>query len=368
MKNISQPAENLPQSEFAARTRRLNGVMRRLKLDALFVMTEVNRYYFTGLLTSNGLIMAERGEEPLFFTDFRYLTAAKKELLCMPSKLLWSAKEEKGVLAGFGCCWKRVGYEGAISAARFNQLQAALPDVEWVDIQSEIGTLRSVKSAAESTAMRRACAANDRMLDNVLNQIEIGMTEWEISGLIRQEAEKLGQGVAFESIVCAGRNGAECHHHPDNTALRKNQLLLLDLGVKVDHYCSDMTRTTFFGKPGALYQKIYQIVRDANRKAISRIKPGVTCEEIDKVARDHISKAGYGKYFGHGLGHGLGLEVHESPNFSAGNKTVLKPGMVMTVEPGIYLPGRLGVRVEDVILVTRSGCDVISSADRSGVR
>ncbi len=341
--------------------------MKRLKLDALFIVTEVNRYYFTGLLTSNGVILAERGEEPLFFTDFRYLTAAKKELHSMPSQLLWHPNEELDVLVGFGSGWKRVGFEGSISATRYNNFRAALPDAEWVDIQSEIATLRSVKSVAECNAMRCACAANDLMLENVLNKVETGMTEWEISVLIRQEADMLGQGESFEAIVCAGRNGAECHHHPDKTVLRRNKPLLIDLGVKVDHYCSDMTRTTFFGKPTELYKKIYKIVLDANRRAISKIKPGITCGSIDKVARDYIDKAGYGRYFGHSLGHSLGLDIHENPNFSTGNKIILKPGMILSVEPGIYLPGRLGVRVEDIILVTRDGCEVLSSADRSGV-
>ena len=342
--------------------------MKRLKLDALFVQTEVNRYYFTGMFTSNGIIMAERGEEPLFFTDFRYVISACKEIRCMPSKLLWKGSEEQGVLRGFGSGWKRVGFEGAISAARFIKFKEALPDAEWVDIQDEILQLRSIKSKAERGAMRRACAANDLMLEAVLNQVQRGMSEWEISALVRREAETLGQGEAFKAIVCVGSNAAECHHHPGSTVMCNNQLLLIDLGVKVNHYCSDMTRTTFFGKPTALYKKIYKIVLDANREAISKIKPGVSCDAIDRVARDYITKAGYGKNFGHGLGHGLGLDVHENPRFSSAEKTVLKPGMVITVEPGIYLPGRLGIRVEDVVLVTRDGCELLSGFDRSGYR
>ncbi len=366
-KRKSQPAANLPQSEFAARTGKINGILCRLKLDALFVHSEVNRYYFTGLVTSNGIILAERDEEPLFFTDFRYLTAAKRQVECMVSKELWRPVDQKNVLGGFGCGWKRVGYEGSISAAQYVQLREVLPDADLIDISGEISRLRSVKSAAERKAMRSACAANDRMLEAVLAGVEPGMTEWEICAMIRRQADMLGQGESFGAIVCVGRNGAECHHHSDLTPLRRNKLLLIDLGVKVDHYCSDMTRTNVFGTPDELYRKIYKIVLDANRKAISKIKPGVTCEKIDSVARDYIKKSGYGKYFDHGLGHGLGLEVHESPGFTPGDKTVLKPGMVITVEPGIYLPGRLGVRVEDVIIVTHDGCEVLSSSDRSGV-
>ena len=364
----SHPAESLPQSEFAARTGKLPRILRDLKLDVLFVHSEINRFYFTGLVTSNGAILAERDDEPLFFTDFRYMTAAKRQIKSMVSKELWRVADQKNVLREFGCGWKRVGYEGSISASQYVQLCEALPDAELVDISKEIGKLRSIKSAAERKVMRRACAVNDAMLDSVLSQVEFGMTEWEISALIRRAADVLGQGESFDAIVCAGRNGAECHHHPDMTALRKNKPLLIDLGVKVDHYCSDMTRTNVFGTPDQFHKDIFRIVVDANRKAISKIKPGVTCEKIDKVARDYIKKAGYGRYFDHGLGHGLGLEVHEGPNFTPGDKTVLKPGMVLTVEPGIYLPGRFGVRVEDVIIVTKEGCEIISASDRSGFR
>ncbi len=367
MNTTSRPALNLPSTEFAARTKKLNGVLRRLKLDALFIHSPVNRYYFTGLMASNGIILAERGEEPLFFTDFRYLIAARKEVGSMPSKLLWKAADHAKVVAGFGSAWKRVGYEGTLSAERYLKLKAALPDAEWIDISEEIAKLRAVKSSAERAAMRRACAANDRLLERVLARIEFGMSEWEISAMIRRECDVLGQGPAFEPIVCVGRNGAECHHHPETTALRRNMPLLLDLGVRLDHYCSDMTRSVFFGRATAQYRKIYRIVRDANRRAIDRIRPGVTCGAIDKVARDSISRAGYGKCFDHGLGHGLGLEVHEYPNFSSGSKTLLETGMVLTVEPGIYIANRVGIRVEDVILVTRDGCEVLSESERSGM-
>lgn len=146
--------------------------------------------------------------------------------------------------------------------------------------------------------------------------------------------------------------------------LGKGQLLLLDLGVKRDHYCSDLTRTVCLGTPAPLLREVHRIVLEANRKAIRAIRPGRRCDEIDEVARVHIAKAGYGEYFGHGLGHSLGLEIHESPSFAVSCKTVLKPGMLLTVEPGIYLPRRLGVRIEDVILVTQAGCEVLSQSPR----
>lgn len=358
------PARDLPSREFEARVKRLRAWQLRERLDAVVIVTEVNRYYFTGLETSNGVFLSERGRTPVFYTDFRYLVMAKSRLGFMPAKPIWRPPEEQSTLSGMGIRWRRVGYEGALSAARFNRLREALPQAEWVDIGNRLAELRAVKSKAEQQVMRSAIAANDRLLATVLAQVVPGMSEWEIRTRVRREADLLGQGEAFDTIACVGRNAAECHHHPDGSVLRKGQPLLLDLGVKRDHYCSDLTRTVCLGSPAPLLREIHRIVLEANQKAIRAIRPGRRGNEIDEVARHHIAKAGYGEYFGHGLGHSLGLEIHESPSFSSACKTELKPGMLLTVEPGIYLPGRLGVRIEDVILVTRNGCEVLSQSPR----
>ena len=362
--NHSRPAYDLPSAEFQARLARLLACQKRQGLDALFIFTDVNRYYLTGLETSNGLLLTQAGRAPVFYTDFRYLTMAKRAALWLTCRKLWKATDEQARLAGAGKGWRRVGYEGRLDAARFLQLQAALPQVEWVNVGGTLAELRSVKSRAEQQALRATIAANDALFATVLRQVAPGMSEWEIRGLVRREADRLGQGEAFDTIACAGKNGAECHHHPDGTPLKQGQPLLLDLGLKLNHYCADMTRCVFFGAPSPLYREIYQIVHTANRKAVRAIKPGANCCDIDAVARGHIDKAGYGRAFGHGLGHGLGLEVHEVPSFSSTCKTMLKPGMVITVEPGIYLPGKLGVRIEDVVLVTRTGCEVLTQAPR----
>ena len=362
----SLPPADLPATEFKARVKRLQACQKRLRLDAIFIVTDINRYYFTGLETSNGVLLTEADEPPAFYTDFRYLTMAKHQAPWLPSHTLWRPSEEPSVLAGMGTTgWCRIGFEGHMDAARFLRWKAALPEAEWVDISGAIAELRAVKSRAEQQALRAAIAANDRLFATLLPHIKPGMSEWEIRSLVRREADRLGQGESFDTIACAGRNGAECHHHPDGTVLKQGQPLLVDLGLKLNHYCADMTRCVFFGTPTPLYRELYAIVLAANRKAIRAIRPGVPCCDIDAVARRHIEKAGYGKFFGHGLGHGLGLEVHESPSFSSACKTALKPGMVLTVEPGIYLPGRLGIRIEDVVLVTRNGCEVLTQTPRN---
>jgi Xaa-Pro aminopeptidase len=358
------PPANLPPSEFQARVKRLAALQKRLRLNALLVFTEVNRFYFTGLESSSGVLLAQTEWPPAFYTDFRYLVMARKQAAWLPSHRLWSAADEPAKLARLGRSWRRVGYEGGISAARFLKLREALPEAEWVDISADIAELRAVKSPSEQRRMRAAVAANDRLFAELLRQVKPGMSEWAIRGIVRREADRLGEGEAFDTIACVGRNGAECHHHPDDTVFRRSQPLLVDLGLKLDHYCADMTRCLPCGSPAPLWREVYGIVLAANQKAIQAIRPGVPCCDIDAVARQVIEKAGYGACFGHSLGHGLGLEVHESPSFSTVCKTPLKPGMVLTVEPGIYLPGKLGIRIEDVILVTRDGCEVLTQTPR----
>jgi Xaa-Pro aminopeptidase len=360
----SRPARDLPPAEFQARVKRLLALQKSQRIDACLLFTEVNRYYFTGLTTSNGILLTESASGPAFYTDFRYLTMSKRQAPWLPCGKLWRQTDEQAVLAGLGAEWKRIGYEGQLDAARFLRLKAALPQAEWVDVNDLVTELRAVKSPAEQAVLRAAAAANDRLFAEVLRAITPGMSEWEIRNLARRESDRLGQGEAFDTIACVGRNGAECHHHPDGTVLKRGQALLVDLGLKLDHYCSDMTRCVSFGAPTRLYRDLHSIVLEANLQAVRAIRPGVPCCDIDECARKHIAKAGYGAYFGHGLGHSLGLEIHETPSFSASCKTVLSPGMVLTVEPGIYLPGKTGLRIEDMVLVTRDGCEVLSQTPR----
>lgn len=357
----AQPALDLPFTEFERRIKKLPALRRKLQLDALLLRTEVNLYYLTGLSSDNAILVAADGE-PTFYTDFRYIVMAKRKAPGLKCELMWPAKNHADALAKMGKKWRRVGYEGNITASRFNALREALPDVELVNVSNELMEMRSVKSPAEQRVMRGAIAANDKVYQALRAYAKPGMTEWVLATFFRMMAWQLGQGEAFDTIVCAGRNGAECHHEPDNTELRAGQPVLVDQGVRLNHYCSDMTRCFCLGKPSAAYRNIYRVVYEANRAAIRAIKPGMVCGDIDAIARNYIDRAGYGKAFGHSLGHSLGLEIHESPGFSPGCKTVLKPGMLITVEPGIYLPGRLGIRHEDVVLVTKTGCEVLSKS------
>lgn len=353
------PAQSLPPSEFQNRMKRLVSLVRKRKLDAVLLTDELTNYYFTGLSSDNGLLTVTAAG-PVYRTDFRYLVMARRVAPWLTCRQLWNPALEKEQLAELGKEWSRVGYEGSLSSTRYLAWKDALPQVEFTDVRPMTAELRSVKSRAELRVIRRAVLLNDAIFQAAVRHLEKGETEWGLRTKIRGLMDSFGQGEAFDTIVCAGKNAAECHHEPDVTPLRRGQTVLIDMGVKVDHYCSDMTRTFFWGKPSRLFTELYQLVHEANRAAIAAIKPGVPCCAIDAVARDYITRAGYGEAFQHSLGHSFGLFIHESPGFASRCETKLKPGMVITVEPGIYLPGRIGIRIEDDVLVTANGCEVLT--------
>ena len=225
--------------------------------------------------------------------------------------------------------------------------------------------LRAVKTISEIAKIAEAEALNDHIWGQALKEFRPGMTEKDMQRIIRAWMNALGDGEAFETIVCVGANAAECHHVPDDTVWRKGEPLLVDMGVKLDGYCSDMTRCVRSDEPGirgSKYNEVYDLVLSANQAAIAAVKPGITGRQLDSIARKVISKAGFGKCFGHALGHGVGLDIHEHPVASKRSDTVFKPGMLVTIEPGVYIEGELGVRIEDLVLVTKDGCEVLSSS------
>ena len=347
---------------FAAR---LGGFVRlaaEKKLDAVLVHTQANRRGLTDVDCDNGVLVIEPERRTVFYTDFRYTVMAERTAPWLCTKEMWKTAAETKALARIGKNWKRIGYEGAISASRYLKLKEAFPKATLEDVYKDLLAARSVKTPGEIESIRKAEALTCRIWNAVASSIRPGMTEKDIQRRIRARMNSLGDGEAFETIVCAGANAAECHHVPDGTVWENGQPLLVDMGARTCGVCSDMTRNIVPAKPSPLYRKIYSIVLEANMSAIAAVKPGAVCGDIDSVARNIIKKAGYGKNFGHSLGHGVGFEIHEAPNFAQKQKTVLKPGMLITVEPGIYLPGRLGVRIEDLVLVTESGCEVLSAA------
>ena len=362
-KSLSAPPRTLGPAEYERRLRVLVATLRKRGLDGAVITEGVSRLYYTGFESSAGTLLVDVAEGPVFVVDFRYILMARKAMPFATCVLQKSGAPSQVARRVRG--WRKAGYEARQSVSAYEALRKRLDKIEtWEAVDDAIAAQRAVKSAAEQKALRRAIAANDRLYAQVLGQLRPGMTEWDVRGLFRRGADEVGQGESFATIVCAGANGAECHHDPDLTPIPARGPVLMDFGVVLDHYCSDMTRCVCFGRPTALYRKVYDIVLEANRKAVAKLRPGMTGEEVDAIARRHIAKAGYGDAFGHSLGHSVGMEIHEGPNFSPREKRVIKPGMVITVEPGIYLPGRLGVRIEDVVLVTRTGCECLTQSPR----
>jgi Xaa-Pro aminopeptidase len=364
---FSRPTVRFPDEEYAARLVRLRRRMAAARFDAVLVEDPINRLYFTGMGSSNGILCVRGADVPLFLTDFRYLEDARSVLAFARCGLLKSGVPRYQPLARPARVerWRRVGYDGSGSIGALEAMQRTLPEVkEWCSCQELIGGLRQVKSPRELQALRRAARMTDAAFATVLPRIRPGMTEWEIRVQIRAAMDLVSQGESFAPIVCAGSNASRCHHHPSLRPLRCGQELLLDMGVKVDGYCGDMTRVVFYGPPSARLREIYGIVLDANRRAIAGVRAGMTSHAADRLARRVIEKAGYGKYFGHSLGHGVGLEVHDPGALRPRCRDELPAGMVVSIEPGIYLPGVGGVRIEDVVVLRRNGCDVLTATPK----
>ena len=317
----------------------------RRRLDDIMVFGEANIRALTGIDCDSACLTAEA-----VYTDFRYAAMIRRTV---PDFKVRDIRRLK--LKG-----RKIGYESSMPHGRFLRLQKSMPQTEFVDIEDDIMTLRMVKTPEEQEAIRAAERLNVEIWNEAKGIFRAGMTEREMARAVKRLMIERGDGEAFETIVCVGANAAECHHRPDDTVWNGREPVLVDMGVKLGGVCSDLTRNIVPKSVRGLYRKVYALVEAANRAAIAAVRPGMTAAKLDKVARDIIEKGGFGKCFGHSLGHGVGYEIHESPTVSRRGKTVLEPGMVFTVEPGIYLEGNLGVRIEDLVLVTEDGCEVLS--------
>ena len=224
---------------------------------------------------------------------------------------------------------------------------------------------RMLKTEAEIAVMRESSRLNDEALSRTIAELKPGMTENDVANLYRAAIKEVGgTGESFESLICFGAGCAEPHHETGDAVLKEGDSVILDVGLLYGSYCSDMTRTVFAGEPTEEQKKVYELVLRANEAGKSAVKPGVPLREVDAAARSVIEKAGYGEYFIHRTGHGIGLEVHEFPDASAVSEAVCTPGMVFSVEPGIYLPGHFGVRIEDLVAVTEDGCECLNHLPR----
>lgn len=350
-------------------TKRVNAVrtnMEKRKIDALIITSMENIRYVTGFTGSTAVGVITKNSAAIL-VDSRYILQAKKE--CSGVKAVLFSGDWSDTVAEILAKEKaeRVGFEqDYVTIALHKKMRKAVAKpAKLVGVSRTVEELRIVKDADEIKTLKKAVAITDACFSHLLEFIKPGMTERDVALEIYLYFYNNGAMTAFNSIIAAGTNAAFPHHKPENAVITAGQMLKMDFGATVDGYNADITRTVFIGNPPDDKQKeIYQIVFDAQRKAIEAIKPGKKGKEIDSIAREYIASKGYGEYFGHGLGHSLGIGVHDGPGFAPTSETVLEPGMIMTVEPGIYIEGWGGVRIEDDILVTKDGCEVLTKSKK----
>ena len=336
------------------------------KGSALLIASVPNRFYITGFETSDGYVLIT-DSKAYFLIDFRYVEKAKEivsscevHLSSSPFKEIKELCEENGI--------KRLYVENEyVSMSLLRQLsenvQAEIPECDRFDIL--LRDLRAVKNEKELSLMKEAQRLTDETFKYITARIEEGRTEREIMLDMEFYMRRLGsEGVSFDFIVVSGKNSSLPHGVPTDKKVERGDFITMDFGAVVGGYRSDMTRTVALGSIDDEQKKVYDTVLQAQLAALSVVKPGMVCSDVDKCARDIIADAGYGDYFGHGLGHSVGLFIHEEPRFSMKCDAVLKSGVVITVEPGIYLPGRFGVRIEDMIVVTEDGYQNLASSPK----
>ncbi len=346
--------------------------MKRLGLDGLLLTHGPDLGYLTNF-SGNDSVGLLTEKDFFLISDFRYQELAQQEagwldLVIrqgrMAEALAQTIKRSGALKIGFEANFTTFGQVDAIVAAMKELKLAPLP--ELIPLEDVMLNLRKVKDDNEIDLVRRAVQIAEEAFDAVRGEIHPGQTENHLAGLLILELRSRGASdVSFPPIVAAGANSSLPHYCPSETTLASGQPLLIDFGCMYRGYCSDLTRTMLVGRIAPKIKDIYKLVYEANQAAIGFLRPGITTMQADQVAREIIERGGYGKYFGHGLGHGLGREVHELPNLrKSGPEEELRPGMIVTVEPGIYLPGVGGVRIEDDVLITHSGCEVLSTLDR----
>lgn len=343
--------------------------MEEQALDALFVTLPANIYYLTGFRSNPherflGLILV-KGHEP-----FLLVPALDKEAAGTAAKGIsriythTDTDNPYEVLQKLlSAAVRRVGLEKThLTVSRFEALAAAIGADAYFDLAAELQSMRMIKSAEEIAMMRKAVQVIEDVLHAGVAQVKPGVTELDLVAELEYRMKKLGaDGPSFDTIVLAGEKSALPHGVPGNRSVREGELLLFDIGVYVDGYASDITRTFAVGDIAPKLQDIYETVLAANMRAIEAVAPGATFGSLDRTARAVIAGKGYGDYFMHRLGHGLGLDVHEYPSVHGDNEQQLAAGMAFTIEPGIYVPGLGGVRIEDDVVVTAHGVDVLTT-------
>lgn len=337
------------------------------EIDAALITSGVNRRYYTGMKSTAGLLFLTR-DRAYFIIDFRYIEAAKREVQGAEVLLQEKLGEQLSALVKRHSV-KSIAVESEqMTIGEFLRFQTLLPGCELQFTGAFSGLIhaqRKIKSAEEVEKLRRAQQIADHAFADVLDLIRPGVSEREIALELDTRCRRYGgEGASFDTIAVSGPNTALPHGMPSERKIEAGDFVTMDFGTLYDGYCSDMTRTVAVGKASGEMKMVYETVLSAQRAALSLIRPGARCSDVDRAARSLIDAAGYEGCFGHGLGHSLGLEIHEEPRFSPVDETVLVPGMVLSVEPGIYLEGRFGCRIEDVVVIKEDGFENLAKSPK----
>lgn len=335
---------------------------RHRNIDALLITNDVNIKYLTGFLAKESWLVVT-SQRAFYITDFRYLHEAKEGLngnalvkqhtQCLPATLFELVKRQKV---------KRLGFdERAISVACLKKLKSFCPRrTRLIATNDLVESLREIKEQGEIDIIRECLKIHAKALGFLKKVVKVGLSERQILLYLEGFIKKHRVRFSFDPIIASGPNSAYPHAQISDRILKNNEPILIDIGIDIKGYKSDLTRNFFLGKMSPHYIKVLEATKLAQQEAIKLVKPGINVAELDGLARKVLRRFGLAKYFGHSLGHGVGLEIHENPRLSVKSQAFLEAGMIVTVEPGVYIPGQFGVRVEDMVLVTNEGCEVLS--------
>ena len=351
-------------------------IMKNAGVEAMLITDPYNLRYYTGFRGGEGFALITNRDSRVLITDSRYTEAAEKE--CYQGFVIRQFDAQISVydILMEYLTTEQVGELGfeneSISYLLYSRLTDNLSkesadkrSIVLKPLDKALMIPRQIKSPEEIELLRTAEHIGDLAFDDILGILKPGMTELEVAAELEYSMKKHGaEGLSFDTIAASGVNSSMPHAIPSEKKLQQGDFLTMDFGCRYKGYCSDMTRTVCIGKASDEQKKIYNIVLEAQLAVLEQIKPGCMCKDIDKIARGYIASKGYGQYFGHGLGHGVGLYIHESPAFNTRDTTIIRPGMVETDEPGIYLPGKFGVRIEDMILITEDGCESLAHSPK----
>lgn len=358
-----------------ARQQRLQKMLSAHRLDALLVTHLPNVRYLCGFTGSAGVLLVTANRS-VFFTDGRYTDQARAEVQAarivitrkgpMAAAAEWLSDHMKADRQA-SSSQTRVGIEGEhLTVAARSHLGKLLPSgLRLREAPPLVEQARLVKDEQEIESIRSAVLLGASLFNSALETIRPGVFETEVAAEMEYAARLAGaEAMSFETIIASGKRSALPHGRASRTAIPAQEFVVCDFGVILSGYCSDMTRTVYVGRASAEARRVYQAVKQAQQAGVDAVRPGITVGEVDKAARKSLQNNGLAKYFTHSTGHGVGLEIHEPPRLAAGQTEILRPGMVITIEPGVYIPGKWGVRIEDMVIVTEQGCEVLTPTSK----